>query len=282
MTKTVSRPRLRVPDGGCDTHMHIYDDRFPASPRAYLFPPNALVPDYRRMQTRLGLSRAVIVQPVTYGFDNSCIMEAVAQLGKDGRCIITVPTDIDDVELERMWNGGARGLRFHQMRGGMLDWDDLSVMAHRITKTKWHIQLQLDGMELADRETEIASLPCTVVIDHMGRFSEAVDLRHPSVQTLLRLAAQPNIWVKLSGAAYVSRVGRPDYADLAWLPNALAAVSVDRLLWGSDWPHPVDAEDDKPDDARLIDLLADWGFSETQVNAILRDNPARLYGFENG
>lgn len=261
--------------------MHIYDDSYPTSERAYLFPPNALVSDYRRMQERLNLSRAVIVQPVTYGFDNRCTLEAVAQMGEAGRCVVTVPPDIDDAELARLWSSGARGLRFHQMRGGMLDWKDLVSMADRNADTGWHVQVQLDGMELPDREELIASLPCTVVLDHMGRYSQSVTGDHPAVQALLRLAARPNIWVKLSGVTYVSRVGGPAYQDISWLPKALADVSTDRLLWGSDWPHPVDADDEKPDDARLIDLLADWDFNEATVTAILRDNPARLYGFED-
>lgn len=268
---------MSVPHGACDTHMHIYDDRFPASEKAWLFPPNALVPDYRRMQDRLGLSRAVIVQPVTYGFDNRCTLEAVAQMGESARCVVTVPADIEEAELTRLWNAGARGLRFHQMRGGLLDWDDLVVMANRITGSSWNVQVQLDGMELPQHEETIAALPCTVVLDHMGRFSEAVMPDHPAVQSLLRLAARPNVWVKLSGVAYLSR--QPGYGDIAWLPQALAAVSTDRLLWGSDWPHPVDADEDKPDDACLIELLTDWGFDEATAAAILRDNPAQLYGF---
>lgn len=277
MRNDTSRPRLSVPEGACDTHMHIYDNRYPASEKAWLFPPNALVADYRQMQGRLGLARAVIVQPVTYGFDNRCTLEAVAQMGENGRCVVTVPTDIADDELARLWEAGARGLRFHQMRGGMLGWDDLVVMARRIAGTGWNAQVQLDGMELPQHEETIAALPCTVVLDHMGRFSSSVTLHHPAVQSLLRLAARPNIWVKLSGVAYLSR--HPDYCDITWLPQALAAVSTERLLWGSDWPHPVDAEEDKPDDARLIDLLADWDFDEATAAAILRDNPARLYGF---
>lgn len=278
MTHT-TRPRLVLPDGACDTHMHIYDDRYPASESAWLFPRNSLVPEYQQMQQRLGLSRAVIVQPVTYGFDNRCTLDAVQQMGSGARCVVTVPVDIPDAQLAVLWEAGARGLRFHQMRGGMLDWPDLTAMAARIEGSGWNVQVQLDGMDLPLHEDRIAALPCTVVLDHMGRFSGRIAPDHPAVRSLLRLAARGNVHVKLSGAAYVSRQGRPDYADIAWLPKALGQVSTDRLLWGSDWPHPVDAEDDKPDDAQLVDLLLDWGFDQTAITAILRDNPARLYGF---
>lgn len=274
-----TRPRITVPDGACDTHMHVYDDRFPPSERAYLFPPNHLVPDYRKMQARLGLSRCIVVQPVTYGYDNRCTLEAVAEMGDAARAVVTVPVDISDADLDALWRQGARGLRYHQMKGSMTTWDDLRRTSARIAGTDWHVQVQLDGMDLPQHEALIAGLPSQVVIDHFGRFSGAVTPDHPAVQALLRLAARPNVWVKLSGAYHVSRLGKPDYADAAPIARALVAQSTERLLWGSDWPHPTEDDETMPDDARLIDLLADWTQTEAQRQAILVDNPARLYGF---
>lgn len=271
--------RITVPAGACDTHMHFYDDRYPASDRAWLFPPNFLIPDYRKVQERVGLERCIVVQPVTYGFDNRCILDAVAELGDAARAVVTVPTDVSDAELEALWSQGARGLRYHQMKGSMTEWTDLVSMSNRIAGTGWHVQVQLDGMELPEHEALIAGLPCTVVIDHMGRYSETVSVDHPAVRTLLRLAERDNVWVKLSGAYHVSRTGGPDYADVAPIARALVAIGTERLLWGSDWPHPTETEETMPDDARLIDLLADWTETEAQRRAILSDNPARLYGF---
>ena len=280
MTRTdTSRPKITVPPGACDTHLHFYDDSYPASPKAWLFPPNHLPEDYRAVQDRLGLERMIVVQPVTYGFDNRCILDAIARIGDSARAVVTVPTDISDADLAALWDKGARGLRYHQMAGSMTEWSDLPVMAARIKGTGWHLQVQLDGLELPDRESLIADLPCTVVIDHMGRYSECIALDHPAHQALLRLAAQPNGWVKLSGASPISKAGKPDYADVAPLARALIAQGTDRLLWGSDWPHPTETDDTMPDDARIIDLLADWGLSEAQREAVLVTNPARLYGF---
>ncbi|WP_417722583.1 amidohydrolase family protein [Salipiger sp.] len=273
-----TKPRLTVPAGACDCHMHIYDDRFPPSDRAYLFPRNFLVDDYLAMRARLGIDRTVIVQPVTYGFDNRCTLEAVARIGDSARCIVTVPTDATDETLADLRGRGARGFRFHQMRGGVLAWEDLPVMADRIRGSDWHVQVQLDGMELPEREEAIAALPCTVVLDHMGRFSGEVDLDHPAVRALLRLAARDNVFVKLSGASYVSRQGAPGYGDLYPLARALVGVS-DRLVWGSDWPHPTETDETRPDDARLLDLLGDWDLTPAQVKAVLCATPARLYGF---
>ncbi|MBI1218644.1 MAG: amidohydrolase family protein [Rhodobacteraceae bacterium] len=274
-----TRPRLKAPIGACDTHMHFYDDRFPASEKAWLFPPSFLPADYARVQERLGLERMVVVQPVTYGFDNRCILDAVARAGDAARAVVTVPLTVSDAELDAYWKGGARGLRFHQMRGGMLTWEELQAMAGRIVGSGWHVQVQLDGMELPEREALIAALPCTVVIDHFGRYSQPVGPKHPAVQALLRLTARPNVWVKLSGAYHISTSGAPQYADVADLAKAVAAVGTERLLWGSDWPHPTHLGDDRPDDAELMDLLLDWVPSAAERDAILSRNPARLYGF---
>ena len=275
-----SAPRIAVPAGACDTHMHFYDDRYPASDKAWLFPPNFLLPQYREVQKRLGLERMIVVQPVTYGFDNSCILDAVAEIGESARAVVTVPTDISDDELAALWARGARGLRYHQMKGSVTEWSDLVAMANRIEGTGWHVQVQFDGMEMPDHEALIANLPCTVVIDHIGRYSQAVTPDHPAVRPLLRLAARDNVWVKLSGAYHVSKAGKPDYEDVAPIARAVVAVSTDRLLWGSDWPHPTETAETMPDDARLLDLLADWTDTQEQRKAILSDNPARLYGFD--
>jgi D-galactarolactone isomerase len=128
-------PKLQVPPGACDTHMHIYNKAYPASSKAWLFPPDFGVDDYRKMQTRLGLQRTVIVQPVTYGFDNRCTLDSVALFGDNARAVVTVPTSITDRELDQLWQRGARGLRYHQMRGGVTEWSDVPVMAEHISGT---------------------------------------------------------------------------------------------------------------------------------------------------
>ncbi len=279
MTTTPRRPRIEVPPGACDTHMHFYDSAYPASSKAWLFPPDFTVAEYRKVQARTGLQRLVLVQPVTYGFDNRCILDKAAEFGDDARAVVTVPVSTTDAELEAFWQQGARGLRFHQMRGGMMEWAELPVMAKRISGMGWHVQVQLDGLELPEYESLIASLPCTVVIDHIGRYSKPIPVEHEAFQALLRLAAQDNVYVKLSGAYHISRSGGPDYTDVAPLARALVAQSVERLLWASDWPHPTETAETMPDEADLLDLLLGWAPEPGAQRAILRDNPARLYGF---
>jgi D-galactarolactone isomerase len=272
-------PRLKAPPGACDTHMHFYDSRYPTSNKAWLFPPDFRLADYRLMQQRLGLQRMVLVQPVTYGFDNSCILDAAAEIGDDARAVVTVPVTISDSELDALWKRGARGIRFHQMRGGMMEWRELPIMTERLKGSGWHFQVQLDGLELPQYEELIATLPATVVIDHIGRYSQPVTTEHPAFQSLLRLAARDNIYVKLSGAYHISKLGRPDYADVTPLAAALVRQSTQRLLWASDWPHPTHLGESAPDAAELLDFLLTCTGSEAERHAILVDNPARLYGY---
>jgi D-galactarolactone isomerase len=221
----------------------------------------------------------VLVQPVTYGFDNSCILDAADEIGDDARAVVTVPVTISDAELAALWQRGARGVRFHQMRGGMMEWHELPLMADRLAGSGWHVQVQLDGMGLPKYEALIAGLPGTVVIDHIGRYAEPVSPDHAAFRSLLRLAAQENVYVKISGAYHISRTGGPDYADVVPLAAALARQSTERLLWASDWPHPTHLDDHAPDDADLLDFLLACTVTDADRRAILVDNPARLYGF---
>jgi D-galactarolactone isomerase len=272
-------PRLKVPSGACDTHMHFYDKAYPASLKAWLFPPDSTVDDYRKMQARLGLERTIVVQPVTYGFDNSCTLDSVARLGDNARAVVTVPTDISDKELEELWSKGARGLRYHQMRGSVTEWSDVPLMAERIRGTGWHLQVQFEGSEFPDHEDLLGRLPCTVVIDHMGRYAQPFPLQHAAVRSLLKLAGRDNVYVKLSGAYHIANGRGPDYREVAPLARALIEVGSGRLLWGSDWPHPTETAETMPDDADLVDLLLAWAPDPATRKAILSDNPARLYRF---
>lgn len=272
-------PKLQVPTGACDTHMHIYSGAYPPSAKAWLFPPDCSVDDYRKVQARIGLQRTIIVQPVTYGFDNRCTLDSVAAFGNNARAVVTVSTSVTDEELTQFWQRGARGLRYHQMRGSVTEWSDVPVMAERIRGTGWHLQIQFDGLEFPEHEELIARLPCTVVIDHMGRYARPLSFEHAAVQSLLRIAARDNVYVKLSGAYHIAHAGGPDYREVAPIARALVEQGTDRLLWGSDWPHPTESAETMPDDADLLDLLLSWAPDAAARQAILSDNPARLYGF---
>jgi D-galactarolactone isomerase len=257
--------------------MHIYEDRFPLVPQAMFKPPHAPLSDYLQVQRRLGLSRAVIVQPNGYGFDNRCTLEALAALGDAARGIATVQPDVADAELERLTRAGVRGVRFHLLPGGMLGWDALEPMAARVAAFGWHVQLQLDGRELPRYESALLRLPVPLVIDHNGKFLEPVATDHPGFVTLLRLLEDGNTWVKLSAPYETSKSGPPRYEDVGVLARALVAASPDRCVWASNWPHP--GQKAPPDTGELLELLGEWAPDEATRRRILVDNPAALYGF---
>ncbi len=271
------KPRLQAPVGACDCHMHIYDPRFAAAPSWPLVLPNAPLAAYRAVQAELGLSRAVIVQPNGYMFDNACTEEAVRGLGSSARGIATVRPDIAHAEIERLTRAGFRGARCYMLKGGYLSWDDVDAIAARVQSHGWHVQVQLDGRELPQHESRLSQLPVDVVIDHNGKFLEPVTATHPAFGVLRNLLDSGKCWVKLSAPYETSKTGPPRYADVSALARALAAANPDRCVWATNWPHP--GTNPVPSTAAMLDLLLDWTDSDTVRRKILVDNPARLYGF---
>ena len=164
-------PKLKAPAGACDTHMHIYDRRFPKAPTAKIDAPDASVSDYLKIRSRLGVERNVVVQPSTYGKDNRCTLEAMAAIGPSARGVAVVDETVSDAELERLTRLGIRGIRFFMLPGGPLPWEILETMASRVAPFGWHVQLQLDGRSLPDHEAMLKQLAATLVIDHVGKIS---------------------------------------------------------------------------------------------------------------
>jgi len=273
----MSAPHLIPPANACDCHIHVYEDRFPLVAQAVFKPPHAPLSEYRDVQRALGLSRVVLVQPNGYGFDNSCMLEALAELGDTARAIAIVPTDVSDAELQRLTNAGVRGIRYFLLPGGMLPWESLSKMAARVAHFAWHVQLQLDGRALPPYVDSLGRLPGQLVIDHNGKFLEPVGTDHPGFQSLIGLMERGNTWVKLSAPYETSKIGAPHYDDVGTLAKALVKANPERCLWASNWPHP--GRDPRPDTAALLDLLLEWADDEATRQRILVDNPAQLYGF---
>lgn len=278
MPSNDGKPRLKAPPGACDTHMHIYDGRYPTAPTALMTPPDASVAEYRRLQARLGIERAVVVQPTTYGADNRCTLEAIAALGGSARGVAVVGRNVADAELERLTAAGIRGIRFHMLPGGALPWDILETMAARVRAFGWHVQLQLDGRTLPEHQAMLRRLPGTLVIDHIGKFLNIVPVDHPGFRVLARLVESGRVYVKLSAPYEFSKAGPPAYDDAGELAKALIAIAPERMLWASNWPHPS-AHGGKPDDAMLLDTLLHWAPDDAARRLILTENPARIYGF---
>jgi D-galactarolactone isomerase len=278
---TEDRPRLKTPAGATDTHIHFYDtaERYPIAPSAAFLPSPARLADYRKLQQRLGLERVIVVQPSAYGTDNRCTMDAVAELGQAARAVVVVDQSVSDAELERLTKAGARGIRFHMLKGGALPRDILEEMAARVHPFGWHVQLQCNGRELPEREAMLRRLPGHLVIDHVGRFMHPVPLDHPAFACLLGLLETGRVWVKLSAPYESSRSGPPAYEDVSALAQALVRAAPERMLWASNWPHPGQSDPRVRDEAQLLDLLIEWAPEEAMRSRILVDNPAALYGF---
>ncbi len=275
-------PRTKLPPLSCDCHMHAYGDleRYPPSAGSPFKPvPGGHIDNYLELRRILGLDRAVVVQPSAYGTDNRCTLEAVARLGDRARAVVVVDETASDAELEGLTAKGARGLRFFMLPGGALGWDVLPRLAARVAEHGWHIQLQMDGRFLHEREAELARLPCPLVIDHNGKFLEPSGTDHAGFKALCRLLEAGETWVKTSGVYETSRDGPPHYADVAVLARTLIARYPERCVWATNWPHPS-KPGDPPDDSLLVDLLAEWCGSEATLERVLVGNPAALYGFD--
>lgn len=270
---------ISLPAGACDCHVHVYEDGFPVAPTAVSQPPHGPLAAYREVQAALGLARAVLVQPTAYGFDNRCMLEAVAKLGDGARAIAMVPPDASDAELGRLHAQGVRGVRYMTIpnAGGIVSWDSIERMAARIAPLGWNINLQLDGRDLPQRKAVIDRLPCKVVIDHNGKFLEPVTPDDPAFVALLGVLAAEHRWVKLSAPYETSKVGPPGYDDVSALARALMHAAPERCLWASNWPHP--GRNPRPSDDALLALLGDWAPGEAVRRGILVDNPAAVYGF---
>lgn len=270
-----------LPAEACDTHMHFYSSRYPVAGTTVLRPPDATVDDYRGVQGRLGCRRVVVVQPTTYGLDNACQLDAMAELqaapGHDQvRGIAVVTADTSAAELRRLDGLGVRGARFHMLPGGAVDWDQLEPVVDAVYPLGWHIQLQLNGRELTDREPQLQALRTPLVIDHVGRFMPPVDVDHSAFTALRRLLGNGRTWVKISAPYESSAVGAPDYPDTAVLARALVDEFPERMLWASNWPHPGQVTFPSPPE--LLGLLIKWIPLEHR-RRVLVDNPASLYGF---
>ena len=277
-------PRFAPPPGACDCHMHAYGDpaRYPPRPGSPFPPvPGGDIETYRLVRDRLGLTRTVVVQPSVYGFDNTATLDAMAALGDNARGVAVVPPDVPDAELARLTALGIRGIRFFMIGGGALGWDDLERLAARTAAFGWHVQLQMDGRELATVTDRLLDLPGSLVIDHNGKFLEPVSLDHPGFRALLRLIEAGRTYVKTSGVYETSLTGAPAYADVAVLARALLSRFPERCLFATNWPHPsVTGSGRTPDDAHLVDLFADWAGDARIVQRVMVDNSATLYGFE--
>jgi D-galactarolactone isomerase len=278
-------PRLKAPVNACDCHHHIYDAaRFAVVPTPGRPPPsNAAMAEYRLLQKRIGTTRHVVVQPRNYGIENEVTLDALAQAGGNARGVVVVRPTISDAELRRFDAAGVRGIRFSigDAKSRVVQPDMIEPLAQRIAGMGWHIQFNMEGDQVIELAGLLRRLPTPMVFDHLGNPPLPAGVDHPSHAIILGLVSKGRTWVKLSGAYLNTEFGPPDYPDATKIAQAFVKAAPERLVWGSDWPHPTAPEDSKPDDALLFDLLSVWVPDEAMRNRILVDNPVTLYGFNS-
>ena len=278
---TPSRPKLELPRGTCDTHFHIFGPRarFPYAPGRASTPADAPKEALFALHERLGIERGVVVHTQAHGTDNAATADALAARPHDYRGIALVPVDIHDAELRRLDRQGFRGARFHYMQhlGQSTPIRDVIAFGKRLADIDWHLQIHMAAELIGDLSAAIATSPVPVVIDHMGRIDASLGLEQPAFRHLLRLMDHSHVWVKVSGSDRATRQG-PPYADAVPFGGTLVDEFGDRVLWGTDWPHP-NHQGPIPDDGALVDLIAKSAPAERARQALLVDNPLRLYRF---
>ena len=279
------QPAFALPPGATDCHAHVFGPvaRYPYFKRRIYTPPDAPPPAYWRMLGALGVTRAVLVQPSVYGTDNRAMLDAMAGEQHRMRGVAVVEETIADAELTRMHDAGVRGIRFNIVdvkpeEKGKLPLDVVRKMAERIKPLGWHMQFLMHVDEFPELDRTFAGFPVDIVIDHYGYMATSRGIAHPGFQALLRLLRAGHCWVKFTGAYRISGEGALPYSDVTPCARALVAAHPERIVWGTDWPHPKH-EQKMPNDGELCDRLLDWIPDETQRRLALVDNPAKLYGF---
>ena len=274
------KPHFVPPAGAIDCHFHTYDKNYPVTKGATLLPDDALPDDYRALQRRIGTTRGVIIQPSTYGTDNRLQIASRQALGADNfRVMAVVAENISEAELRRLDEQGVRGVRFNLGFPGVLTIESLKPLAPRLADLGWHCQINMRPKQIEDNADLLASLPGRLVFDHLAQVPQPAGLESAPYKIIRGLLDRGKTWVKLSGPYVSSKQGAPDYAEAGAVAAAYVKAAPERLVWGSDWPHPSEPKERKPDDARLFDLFAQCAGDDVAFKRILVDNPAELYGF---
>jgi predicted TIM-barrel fold metal-dependent hydrolase len=288
---------FEIPRGACDCHVHVFGDpaRFPFAEKRVYTPPQASVEQLLELQRDLHLDRVVVVQPSVYGADNACTIDALRRMGARARGVAVIDKATSRKALEEMTAAGIRGVRLNLETNtvGRFDPADakavLDATAEQIRGLGWHVQIYTRTSVIAALKEHLAGMPFPVVVDHFGRGNPAQGPSQPDFAALLDLVRSGAVYVKISGAYRISEKA-PDFADATPLAQALVAANPDRIVWGTDWPHPnSDYGRGKPlteisppfpiDDGLLLNQLPKWVPDAALRKKILVDNPARLYGF---
>jgi 2-pyrone-4,6-dicarboxylate lactonase len=275
------RPRFVPPPGAVDAHCHVFGpgERFPYAAQRRYTPCDAPKTKLWGLRDYLGFDRNVIVQATCHGADNRALVDALLSSQGRARGVATVAASVTDRELASLDAAGVRGVRFNFVRR-LVDTTPREVLlqiARRVAPLGWHVVIYFEAAELPQLYDFFASLPTTVVVDHMGRPDVTRSVDGPEFELFVRLMRErPNIWAKVSCPDRLSKSGAPDYADVVPFARRLVETFPARVLWGTDWPHP-NLKSHMPDDGALVDFIPRIAPGAHLQRQLLSDNPARLY-----
>jgi 2-pyrone-4,6-dicarboxylate lactonase len=271
------KPRFALPLGATDAHCHVFGpgERFPYAPGRRYTPEDAPKEMLRALHDHLGVARAVIVQASCHGSDNAAMLDCIASDPPRYRGVAIVDDTFTDQDFDALHAGGVRGVRFNFVKhlGGAPDMAVFARVIDRIKHRGWHVVLHLDAPSIIPLSDMIRKLPLPFVIDHMGRVPGRDGVEQPPLKALLELAKLENCWIKVCGA---ERISLPPYAEAVPIAHAIAQAAPERVLWGTDFPHPNATHE--ADEADLVDLVPQYAPDALTQKRLLVDNPARLYG----
>jgi predicted TIM-barrel fold metal-dependent hydrolase len=276
--------RPAPPAGAWDCHCHVFGPaaRFTYAPQRSYTPEDAPLEAYLALLDRLGLAHGVLVQPSAYDRDNRAMLDALERAPGRLRGVAVGGAELTPAILRAWHASGVRGLRANEFRRDGKPYyrngvrlDEIEPLLPAMAELGWHLQLWIDARDLPELAPALARVPVPVVVDHMGRIDHRHGVAHPGFQALVRGVAEGRLWAKLSGT-YRLGATPPDYAEARPFHDALVAANPRQLVWGTDWPHPR-PEGPVPDAARLLEVFLDWTPDPALRQAILADNPRRLY-----
>ena len=283
--RTPRKPTIVLPKGSVDTHVHVFEQgRYRMSPARGYNPPDSTLDDLKHLHATLGVDRVVFTQPSTYGTDNSAILDGMEALNAEtpdrARCVVAITMDITDDELAALDRRGARGVRLNtDNKGGMpIGFDQIGELEARIRPFGWHIEWLFPGKDIVELMPVLTSVKVPQSIGHFAYQPATAGAKAPGFQALLDLMQRGNTWMKISGANRVSATDLPPYDDVTPMAHALIEAAPERVMWGTDWPHP-NKYVVNPNDGDLVDWFGIWVPDQAMQKKIMADTPAKFYRF---
>jgi 2-pyrone-4,6-dicarboxylate lactonase len=277
--------KFNVPEGTIDAHAHIFgpESKYPYSTARGYTPPDALLAAFRALHKTLGnIDRAVLTQPSVYGTDNSCMLDAVAEMDGNFLAVVAVDADVSDKELEDLHARGGRGARVNLVDKGGNPFDSIGAVqkfSERLKDLGWHLEVLIHVHEFEDLRATMNSMAVDVSVGHLGYMKTDNGIEHPGFQAFLDLLRDGHCWVKVSGSYRITTLETTPYRDVTPVAHALIEANEDRIIWGTDWPHPVMKGNIMPNDGALMDHLIDWAPDRAVRKKILKENAEQLFGF---